>query len=74
MLELPDPVFRLAEAKAEELGIPVQQLVAEIVEEKLRPPEKPWMAGFGKLAHLHDETERINRIIEEEFEQIEPEE
>jgi CRISPR/Cas system-associated protein Csm6 len=78
MLELPDPVFRLAEAKAEELGIPVQQLVAEIVEEKLRngsvPADKPWMECFGELSHLHEETERINRIIEEEFEQIEPEE
>jgi hypothetical protein len=52
--------------------------VTEIVEEKLRhepvPADKPWMAGFGKLAHLHDETERVMRIIEEEHEQIEPEE
>jgi hypothetical protein len=76
--ELPEPLFRLAEQKAQERGIPVQQLVTEIVEEKLRdepvPADKPWMAGFGKLAHLHDETERVMRIIEEEHEQIEPEE
>jgi hypothetical protein len=31
------------------------------------------MAGFGKLRHLRKETARINRLIEEEFEQIEPE-
>jgi len=31
------------------------------------------MKSFGKLRHLHKETERINRIIEEEFEQIEDE-
>ena len=31
------------------------------------------MKAFGKLSHLHEETERINRIIEEEFEQIESE-
>jgi hypothetical protein len=76
--ELPEPLYRLAEQKAQERGIPVQQFVTEIVEEKLRdesaPAGKPWMAGFGELAHLHDETERIMRIIEEEFEQIEPEE
>jgi hypothetical protein len=28
---------------------------------------------MGKLAHLHEETERINRIIEEECERIDPE-
>jgi hypothetical protein len=31
------------------------------------------MMAFGKLRHLRKETARINRIIEEEFEQIEPE-
>jgi len=28
---------------------------------------------FGGLRDLHDETVRINQIIEEEFERIEPE-
>jgi hypothetical protein len=31
------------------------------------------MEGFGKLRHLHKENVRIQRIIDEEFEQIEPE-
>ena len=35
--------------------------------------EKPWMEAFGKLRHLHKETARSDRIIEEEFCQIEPE-
>jgi hypothetical protein len=34
---------------------------------------KPWMKTFGKLRHLHKETARIDRIIEEEFNQDEPE-
>jgi hypothetical protein len=34
---------------------------------------KPWMNTFGKLRHLHKETARINRIIEEEFDQVETE-
>ena len=75
-VELPDSVFRRAEEKAAQRGIPLPQFVAEAVEKELRDPppsRKPWMAGFGELRHLHEETERINRIIEEEFEQIEPE-
>jgi hypothetical protein len=31
------------------------------------------MTAFGKLRHLRKETARINRAIEEEFEQIEAE-
>ena len=34
---------------------------------------KPWMKTFGKLRHLHKETARINRIMEEEFDQVETE-
>jgi len=46
------------------------------VQEKLAAGQstgKPWMQAAGKLRHLHDETVRIQRIIDEEFEQIEPE-
>jgi hypothetical protein len=32
---------------------------------------KPWMKAAGKLRHLHAETARIQRIIDEEFGQIE---
>jgi hypothetical protein len=28
---------------------------------------KPWMAASGKLRNLREETAKINRIIEEEF-------
>ncbi|MBV9399488.1 MAG: hypothetical protein JO062_16000 [Bryobacterales bacterium] len=77
-LEIPDPVFRKAKAKAAERGIPLRQFVTEAVEEKLATSQsaaaKPWLKGFGSLRHLHDETVRIQRLIDEEFEQIEPEE
>lgn len=76
-LEMPDPVFRKAKAKAAERGIPLRQFVTEAVEEKLAASQscadKPWMKGFGQLRHLHEENVRIQRIIDEEFEQIEPE-
>jgi hypothetical protein len=76
-LEFPDALFRRAKSKAAECGISLRQFVTEAVKDKLKnlssTEERPWMKHVGKLADLHEETERINRIIEEEFEKIEPE-
>jgi hypothetical protein len=75
-LEIPDDLLDRAKAKAAERGIPLRQFVVEAVEDKVNASDeqKPWMQAFGKLRHLHDETVRIDRLIEAEFEQIEPEE
>ena len=74
-LEIPDAIFRRAKMVAAERGIPFRALVSEALADKLRAQDdrnsKPWMKTFGKLRHLHTETARINRIIEEEFDQIE---
>jgi hypothetical protein len=74
-IEIPDPIFRRAKAKAAEQGAPLHQFVTEALAEKLRnesrAEEKPWMASAGALRHLRKETARINKIIEEEFERIE---
>lgn len=76
-LEFPDTVFRRAKSKAAERGITLRQFVTEAVEDKLKglssSEDRPWMKHVGKLADLHEETKRIERIIEEEFEKIEPE-
>jgi hypothetical protein len=76
-LEIPDQTFRKAKATAGALGIPLREYVTRAVEEKLsqgrRLPGKPWLECAGELAHLHAETLRIQKIIDEEFEQIEPE-
>ncbi|MCL2661501.1 MAG: hypothetical protein FWD64_13415, partial [Acidobacteriaceae bacterium] len=74
-LEIPDAIFRRAKSAAARRGIPLRVFVTEAVNDKLTAVsnEKPWMDTFGKLRHLRKETARINRIIEEEFEQIEPE-
>ena len=75
-LEIPDSIFRRAKASAAQQGIPLRQFVTEAVEEKLRRKpeggEKPWMALAGKLQHLRADTARMNRMIEREFETIEP--
>ena len=73
-LEMPDATLRKAKAKAAEQGIPLRQFVTEAVEAKLAASEnKPWMQALGGLRHLKKENARINRIIEDEFERIEPE-
>lgn len=76
-LEIPDSIFRRAKAVAAERGIPLRVFVTEAVRDKLasadKSGDKPWVKLAGGLKHLHKETQRINRIIEEEFEQIEPE-
>jgi len=75
-VELSDSIVRRAEEKAKELGIPLSECLEQALDAGLSQPAAPGdnlMAGFGELRHLHEETERINRIIEEEFEQIEPE-
>ena len=77
-LEIPDPLFRKAKAKAAERGIPLRQFVTEAVEAKLSGAgttgDRPWMRIVGGLKHLRRETSRVNRLIEEEFERVEPEE
>ncbi len=74
-LDIPDPTFRNAKATASGLGISLREFVTQAVEEKLllgsRRQGKPWMECAGELAHLHTETTRIQKIIDEEFERIE---
>lgn len=76
-LEIPDHVFRKAKARAAEEGIPLRQFVTDAVQEKLGlsavSGNKPWMKMVGGLRHLRKETARIQGLIEDEFERIEPE-
>lgn len=75
-LEIPTHLFRRAKSAAAERGIPFRELVSEALTEKLSgkvSSEKPWMAHFGALKDLREETARINKLIESEFEEIEPE-
>jgi hypothetical protein len=76
-LDIPDALFRQAKSAAAEQGVPLRELVTCALAEKLQRNSgdgKPWMKSFGRLRDLHQETQRINRVIEEEFGQIEPEE
>jgi hypothetical protein len=76
-LEIPDHVFRKAKVKAAELRIPLRQFVSEAVEQRLAADinlaEKPWMKLAGGLRHLHKDNLRVQKLIDQEFERIEPE-
>jgi hypothetical protein len=76
-LEIPNAIFRRAKSKAAERGIPLRQFVTEAVEDKLKTPsaagQKPWMKHLGKLKDLRKENVRVNKVIEEAFEKVDPE-
>jgi hypothetical protein len=78
-VEIPDPLFRKAKARAAERGQTLKEFMSEALQEKLmtkagnaRTAEPEWMEGFGKLHHLRKETARIQKRVDEIFEVIEP--
>jgi len=79
-LELPDTLFRKAKATAAERGQSLKEFVTEALRDKLaldagrtHASEPEWMRGFGKLKRLRKETVRVQSVVDEEFEVIEPE-
>ena len=78
-VEIPERLFRKAKATAARQGQTLKQLVQEALDEKVarvngaNSARKPWMVLAGTLKHLHKENRRIERVIEAEFEKIEPE-
>ena len=79
-LEIPDAVFRRAKATAAERGQALREFVTEALQEKLSGRRRPgvlqgppWMRGFGRLRRLHQETARIQRVIDRDLGVIEPE-
>jgi hypothetical protein len=78
-LEIPEALFRKVKATAARQGRTLKQLVQEALSEKIARvdgasrKQKPWMVLAGGLKHLHSENRRIERVIEAEFENIEPE-
>lgn len=77
-LEIPDELFRKAKLNAVARGSSMKAYVTEALEAKVSEDakpygEKPWMKGFGGLSHLHEETEQINKVIQDEFSQVDEE-
>ncbi len=47
-----------------------RKLVKASSQANTHPAEKPWMKHLGKLKHLHKETSRITKRVEEAFENL----
>jgi hypothetical protein len=81
-LELPDALFRRAKSAAVHEGVTLKQLFTEALESRLegnnsvgggKATAPGWMRAYGALRSLRRERKRIERVIESEFEKIEPE-
>ena len=78
-LEIPDTVFRRAKTAAASRGVTFREFVTEAVREKLVPKKgsrenKPgWTKVFGAAKQHSRELQRMDALIEAEFEQIDPE-
>ena len=78
-IEIPDRLFRKAKSRAAERGLSLKQLFTEALHDKLanddfaHTGEPAWMKGFGGLSRLRPETRRIQELINETFDVIEPE-
>ncbi len=85
-IEIPNELAAKVRAAAEARGVAPEEYVSTVLAENVRERsvdpfepqiaelvDKPWMRYFGISADLKDEIEAINRLIEEEFETMEPE-
>ena len=82
-IEIPDKTLRRAESLAAGKGMTLTELVTEAVEDKLRGSAKPpeagepsWMklyGAFAKSEEMRAETRQIQKVIDAEFERIDPE-
>ncbi len=77
-LEIPDAIFHRAKARAAEERVALREFITEAVAEKLAAKSAAKGSArvklAGRLRHLRKETTRITRLLEREFERIEPEE
>jgi uncharacterized protein (DUF934 family) len=73
-LKIPGRTLHMAKAAACAQGIPLHDFITQAIEEKRsrsrRQQAKPWLECAGELAHLHQETNRLQSIIDEEFRQL----
>ena len=75
-IEIPDPLFREVKATAASRGQSLRQFLTDALVERLRHVEaqsrRPWMKHFGALRDNSEEVDRIERVVEDEFENVDP--
>ncbi len=84
-VDIPDITLRQVKTIAAARGVTMKSIIGQALDEWVqraapahRKPvaegsDPPWMEGFGELAHLGDEHKRVRALIEDAFEEIEPE-
>jgi predicted transcriptional regulator len=78
-VEIPDDLFKRAKVLAAQEGLSMKQLITESLQQRVAghwteaTPEPAWKQAFGAMRAYRKENRRIEKIIEQEFEQIEPE-
>jgi len=81
IIELPDAVHKKAKARARAKGVALNVFLKDTLVAQIDTPEqptsaKPWMHIFDDLKRdsaFHAEIQRINDVIEAEYENVEPE-
>ena len=76
-VELPDHLLRDAKATAAARGQTLRAFVGDAIADRVRllrdgNDEKPWMRHLGSLLDHAEELDGIERLIEEEFETVDP--
>ena len=76
-VELPDHLLRDAKATAAARGQTLRAFVGDAIADRVRllrdgGDEKPWMRHLGSLRDHAQELDSIERIVEEEFETVDP--
>jgi hypothetical protein len=78
-VEIPDELFKQAKVLAALEGVSMKQLIAESLQQRVMSQsqgaktEPSWRRAFGAMRSYRKENRRIERLIEQEFEQVEPE-
>ena len=78
-VEIPDDLFKRAKVLAAQEGLSMKQLITESLQQRVARhatetnPEPAWKRAFGAMRAYRKENRRIEKIIEQECEQIEPE-
>ena len=75
-LDLPDQLLREAQAEASDRGLSLQDFLTGVLQAGLASKKDhvghpaSWRDFHGSLRHLHGERQKIESLIEEEFEQV----
>ena len=78
-VEIPDDLFKRAKVLAAQEGLSMKQLITESLQQRVgrhsteTALEPVWKRAFGAMRMYRKENRRIEKIIEQEFEQVEPE-